>query len=163
MNCWELKYVSVLYMGVKIELITISIHSNTVTLTSWQYINPISELVLLLLLLLLLLCHIFSPHLHRQKEWSNQFFPFLWPPQMCLFWFQKSFQILKKIQKWPLLHPKLEKSKKDLFKGRRSGQINFFLFFQKIQKRPLLHPKLEKSKKKQKEWLNWFFLFLRPP
>ena len=68
----------------------------------------------------------------RQKEWSNWFFSFLWPPQMCLFWFQNSFQILKKskkIQKRPLLHPKLEKSKKCLFKGRRSGQIDFFLFF----------------------------------
>ena len=45
----------------------------------------------------------------RQKEWSNWFFPFLWPPQMCLFWFQNSFRIWKtskKNPKRPLLHQK---------------------------------------------------------
>ena len=35
----------------------------------------------------------------------------------------------KKIQKRPLLHLKLEKSKKRLFEGRKSGQIDFFLLF----------------------------------
>ena len=54
----------------------------------------------------------------RQKEWSNRFFSFLWPPQMCLFWFQNSFRILKKSKKNPKktpFTPKIGKIQKTSF------------------------------------------------
>ena len=79
----------------------------------------------------------------RQKEWSNRFFSF-----------PKQFSVFEKIQKRPLLHPKLEKSKKYLFKGRRSGQIDFFLFFDPPNV-PVLIPKqfsnFEKKSKMSKK------------
>ena len=60
-------------------------------------------------------------------------------------------KIQKNIQKRPLLHPKLEKSKKCLFKGRRSGEIDFF-FFSDPPSVPVLIPKfLKKNPKMSKK------------
>ena len=102
------------------------------------------------------------------------------PPPQCACSDSKTVFRLLKHSKNPLLHPKLEKSKKHLFKDRRSGQIDFFLFFdppkcacsdsktvfgfwknpKKIQKRPLLYKNYFIS---QKEQSNHFFPFICSP
>ena len=74
-----------------------------------------------------LLSRIFTDQEKAERVVKLIFFFSLTPPNVPVL-IPKQFSDFEKIQKRPLLHPKLEKSKKLLFKGRKSGQIDFFLF-----------------------------------